>query len=284
MGNFKHKAISEHVHEFLDGSHDSFYLVCGSKTAAVIDTGVTPGETITPLIRRYTKLPLVLMVTHAHVDHFYHMDEFGTVYMSHKELTMDKPLLEHMMAGKRLDLEHTRDLPDGFSLDLGQRHLVSFEAGGHTPGSVVFWNPEENLVFTGDAVGSGCGVWMQIAGALPIVEYEKNLRHLLSQLTPRVMDNDLPAVRFFGGHNEQPYQSKLSSFNPLNLGLMADLTDMAGKVASGELKGEEDDTPTLIKDKTSCYVSYGRAEMEYRPDRVLSAPENDVYDFDQIPR
>ena len=47
----------------------------------MIDTGITPGEKIKPLIEKLTSKPLILVLTHAHVDHFYHMDEFETVYI-----------------------------------------------------------------------------------------------------------------------------------------------------------------------------------------------------------
>ena len=56
-------------------------MVEGDKKAAVIDTGITTGKKITPLLRELTDKPLLLVATHVHCDHIYHMDEFEVIYM-----------------------------------------------------------------------------------------------------------------------------------------------------------------------------------------------------------
>ena len=45
------------------------------------------------------------------------------------------------------------------------------EVPGHTPGSVAFYDEKRNLLFTGDAIGSGIGVWMIVPGGLTLSEY-----------------------------------------------------------------------------------------------------------------
>lgn len=47
----------------------------------MIDTGITAGAKILPVIRELTDKPLLLVITHAHPDHMYHIDEFDEVYM-----------------------------------------------------------------------------------------------------------------------------------------------------------------------------------------------------------
>ena len=86
------KRLSAQTYELTDADKDSFYLVIGSRKAAVIDTGISKGERILPQLKALTTLPMVLVLTHAHIDHFHHMDEFETVYMSHKELSMPRGL------------------------------------------------------------------------------------------------------------------------------------------------------------------------------------------------
>ena len=49
-------------------------MVEGDEKAAVIDTGITTGKKIMPLLRELTDKPLLLVVTHVHWDHIYHMD------------------------------------------------------------------------------------------------------------------------------------------------------------------------------------------------------------------
>lgn len=68
--------IDDGIYDILDEGNSSFYIVEGEDRAAVIDTGISPGQKILPLIRKYTSKPLILVLTHAHIDHWYHMDEF----------------------------------------------------------------------------------------------------------------------------------------------------------------------------------------------------------------
>ena len=142
---FQVKQIASHAWEWLDESGDSFYLVTGNKTGAVIDTGITPGAQILPEIRKITDLPLALVLTHAHIDHMHHMDEFSTVYLCHSELQLSSAFLREMMAGKQLDLSGTIDIRTGSRIDLGGTQLEICQVPGHTPGSVAVWNPEEDL-------------------------------------------------------------------------------------------------------------------------------------------
>ena len=255
--------IAPHAWEFLDEGQDSFYLVTGERIAAVIDTGITQGGRILPEIRRLTQLPVVLVLTHAHIDHLHHMDEFDEVYMCHEELTLPGEFLQKMMAGKTLDLPGTKDIRTGSTIDLGGRRLEICQVPGHTPGSVAVWEPEEDLLFTGDAIGSGCGVWMQLPGSLPVAAYAQSLRGFLRWLVERG-----GKMRFFGGHNRQLWQSKqVPGCNPLSLGLLADLIDLAQQVADGHITGSPCEVPTYTEE-TALYAAFGRAEMIYRGSRL----------------
>lgn len=260
---FEVEQIAPHTWEFLDEGQDSFYLVTGEHTAAVIDTGITMGGRILPEIRRITQLPVILVLTHAHHDHLHHMDEFSTVYMCHEELALPGKFLQEMMKGKALDLSGTKDIRTGSCIDLGGRRLEICQVPGHTPGSVAIWEASENLLFTGDAIGSGCGVWMQLPGSLPLVEYVQNLRIFMRWLVERG-----GRMRFFGGHNRQPrYSKQIPGFNPISLGLLADLIDLAEGVADGRIIGTPCDAPTY-SDETALYAAFGRAEMIYRGSNI----------------
>ena len=187
------------------------------------------------------------------------MDEFETVYMNHREFEMGDELLSFMMAGKNLDLEHTIDIRTGSIIDLGGQTIEVCEVPGHTPGSVVFWNPQQNLLFTGDAIGSGYGVWMQVPGATPLEKYYKNLVQLLGWLTERG-----GRMRFYGGHHYQQFLSRaVPQFNPLNLGLLADLIDLVDKILAGEIIGRFSDVQKTFTPEPILYANFGRAEILY---------------------
>lgn len=141
--------------------------------------------------------------------------------MNHREFALGSDLLSFMMAGKNLDLQHTIDIRTGSIIDLGKQTIEVCEVPGHTPGSVVFWNPQQNLLFTGDAIGSGYGVWMQVP-----------------------------------------------QFNPLNLGLLADLIDLVDKILAGEIVGRFSDVQKTFTPEPILYANFGRAEILYLASNV----------------
>ena len=146
--------IDDGIYDILDEGNSSFYIVEGEDQTAVIDTGISPGQKILPLIRKYTSKPLILVLTHAHIDHWYHMDEFETVYMCHREFEVGPDALRDMMADKDLHPERALDIRTDTRIELGGTSLSICEVPGHTPGSVVVLDERSNRLFTGDAIGS----------------------------------------------------------------------------------------------------------------------------------
>lgn len=268
MGTFEVVKVTPHIYSILDAGNSSFYIVEGQDRAAVIDTGITRGQQILPLIRTVTDKPLVLAVTHAHPDHMYHADEFEEIYMCHEELTLPRELLDRFTSGRDISLENTHDIRTGSMIDLGGRHLEVCQVGGHTPGSVVFWDNLDDILFTGDAIGSGYGVWMQVMGALPLDQYLENLKYLLKWLVDRG-----GRMQFLGGHNNQQNLSKrIPVYNPLNLGLLADLIDLTDGLVKGTITGHPSAAKSFLQEKT-YYAGFGRAEIEYRRSNIHSVKE-----------
>lgn len=264
MDRFRINRIGEKIYSILDEGEASFYVVEGENKAAIIDTGITPGGQIVPVIRKLTQKPLILVLTHAHVDHFHHMDEFDMVYMCHEEFKMPRDILVEMMAGKSLKLEETIDIRTGDNIDLGGETLEICQVPGHTPGSVVVLAKKNNLLFTGDAIGSGYGVWLQVPGALPLEQYFKSLVNLMKWLMDRG-----GRMKFYGGHNMQQFQSDyITGYNPLNMGLLADLTDLVDKVVKGEIVGRDSNADKVFTLEPTRYACYGRAELQYLESRI----------------
>lgn len=267
MENFDIVKIRNRVWRLWDAEKDSFYLVEGDNLAALIDTGIMPGHRILPILRRLTDKPMLLILTHAHIDHFHHMDEFDTVYMSHREFELGSDILRGMMAGKDLDLEHTIDMGTGTTIDLGGCTLEICAVPGHTPGSVAIYDSRDGIVFTGDAIGSGCGVWMQLPGCSALDAYEQSLGFFLRWLLDRGGKMD-----FWGGHCNQSWESRqVPGFNPLSIGLLADLIDLVRAVKAGDLIGEVTELPPHLRGREARYAAWGRAEMLYDPDKLTAS-------------
>ena len=266
MAEFATMQIGPHAYFINDEGQSSFYVVEGIDRAAVIDTGITLNGTIYPVIRKLTDKPLVLVLTHAHIDHFYHMDEFETVYMNHREFEMGENTLLHMMGGKSLDIQHTIDINTNDIIDLGGEKLESCTVPGHTPGSTVFLAEKQNLLFTGDAIGSGYGVWMQVPKALPLDQYYHSLLHFMKWLLDRG-----GRMQFYGGHHMQQYLSQaVPHYNPLSLGLLADLIDLVDKIVKHELIGRPSNVSKTFTLEPTLYAAYGRAEIQFLKTNVHS--------------
>lgn len=259
MANFEICTIAPGAYSLLDEGKSSFYLVEGEDRAAVIDTGVTPGGCILPTLRQLTQKPLVLCVTHGHFDHMYHADEFDTVYLCREELSLPGEMLAFARE-RKIDLKGTLDIGTGSVIDLGGCALEVCQVPGHTPGSVVFYDRSRELLFTGDAMGSGCGVWMQVPGATSLETYHAALTHLLAWLVERG-----GRMRFYGGHNSQQFLSRrVPGYNPLGLGLLCDLIELVEGLKTGRIVGRPSEARPFSTEPT-YYAGYGRAEIEYRP-------------------
>lgn len=255
--------IRDRVWRIWDAGKNTFYLVEGEEKAAVIDTGITEGATITPMLRTLTDKPLILVVTHAHPDHFYHMDEFDTVYMSHKEFDLGPEILKFMMEGKDLDLVSTIPMATGSVIDLGGRALEIVDVPGHTPGSVAVYDKTDDLLFTGDAIGSGCGVWMQLPGSSSLAEYEQALKDLADFCAAKGGN-----MEFWGGHSNQCWESaNIKPYNPLSMGLLWDLIELTRNLRLGKMEGQYWDFDPMLREREARFAVWGRAEMFYNPDK-----------------
>ena len=158
-------------------------------------------------VEALTDLPLLVVNTHCHGDHMYHLDKFDRYYMSEKD--------KHLLGGSRLkeayggkDYSRPELMPiqDGDIIDLGGGYEIEvFDLGGHTPGSVVFLDRKRKIALTGDALG----VWMQVTSATDISTYRAELVHFLERMSAP----EYEGVVMMNGHRKQeggayPYGSK----------------------------------------------------------------------------
>lgn len=258
--------IAEGTYHVLDSGDSSWYIVEGEDKVAVIDTGIVAGNKIMPVIRELTDKPAALIITHAHIDHLHHMDEFDEVYMCHDEFKMGEEILQSHFAGKDLDLSKTINIDDDSVVTIGGLEFEICKVPGHTPGSVVVLDKKNNFLYTGDAIGSGYGVWMQVPGGVPLAQYYQSLVHMVEWLVARG-----GRMKFFGGHNYQQFQSTLiPNWNPLGMGLLCDLVDLVDGIVKGTIVGRASNADKAVTLEPPLYASYGRAEIQYSPTNIKS--------------
>jgi hydroxyacylglutathione hydrolase len=267
MQDFRITQIDENAYSILDAGDSSWYVIEGEDRAAVIDTGVSPGLSIMPVVRKLTSKPPILVVTHRHIDHMYHLPEFDTAYMCHDEFLIPEKTWDVMFPDCTVDVSKTIDIQDDSVIDLGGEKLLICKVPGHTPGSVVVLDEKRQLLFTGDAIGSGYGVWMQVPSAISLEEYYISLMHLFKWL----VDHG-GRMHFYGGHNYQQFQSTLiPNYNPLNMGLLADLIDLVDGLVRGTIIGRASNADKVMSLEPALYASFGRAEIQYAPSRIHKA-------------
>lgn len=157
------------------------YLIVGQNRAAVVDTMNGEGDLL-KVVKEITDLPVFVINTHGHGDHF-----FGNIYFDKAYIHPDDlPLVRMFTAfdgAETFFREKNRTLPPftpikgGDRFDLGGATLEIIEIPGHTPGGILVLLKEDRLLFTGDSINRH--LWMQLEGCLPIPEYVKVLENLL---------------------------------------------------------------------------------------------------------
>lgn len=166
------------------------YLLIGEEKALLIDTGCGSGN-LKQTVKKLTKKPLIVAVTHRHPDHVGGAWQFGEYYM-HKD---DKKLLYGIMSlpfvsKKMLKMlgnkkkQHLRRryarirrMGDGYSFELGNRNILVKSVPGHTRGSVVYLDETSHLMFTGD--NTNYCLWMHLPGATSLERWLLSMKMIL---------------------------------------------------------------------------------------------------------
>ena len=132
------------------GATGNSYLILGKEKAQLIDsTCCSPG--IRKEADRLAKgRTLLLTLTHAHVDHTFHLEEFESLWLH----PADEGLLRGAYGWQ--PCEHIPEkrgyLGGGDVIDLGDRKTEVYWLPGHTDGSILFYDQQTRFLFSGDAV------------------------------------------------------------------------------------------------------------------------------------
>lgn len=160
--------VGERMHRIVDPLGVAMYLICGSRRAALLDTGCgVPG--LADVVRQITNLPVTVLLSHGHVDHAMGAGAFGAAFMNPLDLPVYRAhaaisYRQRFVAGcglsdielePHLEEQSLMPLHGGDVFDLGGVTVEAYAVPGHTHGSMVFLVPEERVVMFGDACGPG---------------------------------------------------------------------------------------------------------------------------------
>jgi hydroxyacylglutathione hydrolase len=193
--------IAQHITCITGVTGELMYLVEGSDRAALIDTGVGLGD-LKGLVAGLTAKPLIVLLTHGHLDHAGGASAFSAVYMNPADRRVlaghqDRALqadYARMILGDRFALIRDDDyaapasgnflpLLPGDIFELGGITLEICEGKGHTPGSVTILLTEERTLLLGDACNPFTFLFDE--NSSPVAEYRGMLLRLRDQLDGR---------------------------------------------------------------------------------------------------
>jgi glyoxylase-like metal-dependent hydrolase (beta-lactamase superfamily II) len=183
------------------------YLIIGSSKGLLIDLSNriqwdnTAPESLRSLVdERLEGRQLFIAVTHNHGDHLGMLP----VFADDPEATFWVP--ENEFRGMDIFPEdRTRYFKERSSINLGGEMVVNtLEVPGHTAHSTLYILNGKNLMFSGDALGSGSGVWLFDEQSLYV--YKESIDQLITYLEDERNNIDPEKLRIYGGHYWQGKQ------------------------------------------------------------------------------
>ena len=203
------------------------YLLVGSRQALLIDlsNAVRWADDAAASLRslvleRTAGKPLTITFTHNHGDH----TGMLPAWVDDPEVRFALPRIDFERLAERFPEERRSFYDEGETFDLGGMKVETILVPGHTAGSVVFLLAGRDLLFTGDAVGSGSGVW--IFNADGFAQYVSGVPHLLEALDRLGVDEE--RLQVFGGHFHQNPKG-----TALNMKYLRDMKVLCDRIEAG---------------------------------------------------
>ena len=205
------------------------FLFTGTVKALLVDSGFGTGN-IREVVESLTKLPVMLVNTHADRDHIGCNKLFDKAYMHPAEFDR-----YHREIGREFTAE---PVWEGDIIDLGGRCFEVTLIPGHTPGSIVLLDAENKILIGGDSVQAGM-IFMFGPGR-DIDAYICSLKELYNMR--EVFDTVYPS------HGPFPVKS----------GIITELISGAEQIRNGKITGTKApfDTPAEVYDTGAAKFLY----------------------------
>ena len=210
------------------------YLIVGENEALVIDLSNpinwadNADESLRAIIaERAGDKPVTVTFTHSHGDH----TGMLPAMLDTPGVRFAMPQADFARFAERIPEERREFFREGKVFDLGGLVVETIEVPGHTPGSTVFYLDGHNLLFTGDAVGSGHGVW--IFNEDGFTSYVSAVPHLIAWLEDPEHGVNLDALQIYGGHYWQKDWLDLPKGRELDMTYLRDMQQLVTEIETG---------------------------------------------------
>lgn len=155
---------------------------------------------------------------------------------------------------------------------LGGMDVRTIEVPGHTPGSMCFDVVGHNLLLTGDAIGSGHGVWLFDEEGFN--QYKDGVPHLMEYVRDPKHGIDTTQLRIFGGHYHQKEwleqggnfadgQPRIRKEEALGMQYLQDMEMVVKQTLDGTVETIPFEIPHPFM---NAYFTYGTAQMVWNTD------------------
>lgn len=217
------------VWQFNEDDYVDAYLILGQHSALLVDA-LMSRRGLLPAIREITDLPVTAVFTHGHGDHA--GKEIESLRAAGIPLWLSEKDFFFFEKSDKDPKEWFHPLRAGQTFDLGGRILETLPIPGHSAGSMAFLDRENQLLFSGDGLGSGM-IWMQLPICLSLEELLEGIRDI------RRATDGLNDLKIYPGHrNQSPVQ--------LTGQYIDDVRVCTEKILSGELVGKPFEAPASV--------------------------------------
>ncbi len=237
-------------------SNEDMYLIEGKDRALLFDTGMGRGD-LAAYVKKLTRLPVDVAITHGNRDHFLQVDQFpeATVYLSDLDVTRLPPALVN---------SRYKWIKDGDVIDIGAgRKFEVLAVPGHSLGCVIFLDEANRIAVTGDGISSGSMVYMFAPTCAALDQYLAGLKRAEARI------RRLSGLTLLVGHH---YQEKTPLHGAAGKQLITDMRIAAEKVLRGELEGKPAKTVRDGRATELRQANVGLAGLWYNPKNLVTDP------------
>ena len=258
------------------------YLIVGKKSALLIDlsnrlTMDNAVESLRKLVYdRIGDKQLYITITHNHGDHTGMMEAFRD-----DERALFWIPAADFSRGGNFPEGRTEKFAEGASIDLGGKVLNTITIPGHTVGSTLYFLEGSPVCFTGDAIGSGHGVWIFNQDAF--YNYVSAVPHLIAWIKNPEHKVNPYELRIYGGHYWQRDWFPELEGEEFGMDYLCDMQELLNNME----KGIAESTPSgLDHPVLDTYFRYGTAIVVWNAEQAEQYrniyPETFVYRDEDI--
>lgn len=215
------------------------YLVVGRKKALLIDLSnnikwaENAAESLRQLVAERSKgRELIVTFTHNHGDHIGMLH----AYAEDADVQFALPETDFSMLISKFPEAQCTYINDGYVFELGGTNVDVVEVPGHTNGSVVFNIQGRDMMFTGDAIGSGQGVW--IFHEEGFRQYATAVPHLIEWIETPENNINTESLRIYGGHYWQKIGLPEMKDEELGIQYLYDMNQLISNITDGTVVTE----------------------------------------------